>query len=151
MRTLGPKAVAPLAKYFDLEPKNGFTQLFAVKFLTAIGGSSPLGPLKKAFAQQDQWEVTRAPALSGIFAVSQAEAKPYVEAALGDTSQLVGPKSCWLCIKSKRNDRPVPGAPPLVFFDGGASGTGINLGPLAVHTRCVAGDLRAGWTTVLTA
>jgi len=82
------KAVAPLARYLDLQTKNGFTQLFAVKFLMAIGGSSTLGPLKRAFAQ-DQWEVTRAAALDGIFAVSHAEAKPYVEAALRDSSELV--------------------------------------------------------------
>jgi hypothetical protein len=49
---------------------------------------STLGPLKRAFAQ-DQWEVTRVAALDGIFAVSQVEAEPYVEAALGDSSQLV--------------------------------------------------------------
>jgi hypothetical protein len=88
VKALGEEAVAPLAKYLDLQPKNGFTQLFAVKFLMAIGGSSTLGPLKRAFAQ-DQWEVTRAAALDGIFAVSQVEAKPYVEAALGDSSQQV--------------------------------------------------------------
>ena len=88
VEALGQKAVAPLARYLDLQPKNGLTQLFAVKFLMAIGGSSMLGPLKRAFAQ-DQWEVTRATALDGIFAVTHAEAKPYVEAALGDRSQLV--------------------------------------------------------------
>ena len=88
VKALGQEAVAPLAKYLDLQPKNGLTQLFAVKFLMAIGGSSTLGPLKRAFAQ-DQWEVTRAAALDGIFAVSRAEAKPYVEAALSDSSQLV--------------------------------------------------------------
>jgi len=88
VEALGQKAVAPLAKYLDLQSKNGLTQLFAVKFLTAIGGSSTLGPLKRAFAQ-DQWEVTRVAALSGIFAVSHAEAKPYVEAALGDKSEVV--------------------------------------------------------------
>jgi len=88
VEALGQKAVAPLARYLDLQQKNGFTQLYAVKFLMAIGGSSTLGPLKRAFAQ-DQWEVTRAAALDGIFAVSQVEAKPYVEAALGDSSQLV--------------------------------------------------------------
>jgi hypothetical protein len=38
---------------------------------------------------EDQWEVTRAAALDGLFAVSQVEAKPYVKAALGDMSQLV--------------------------------------------------------------
>jgi hypothetical protein len=88
VEALGQKAVAPLARYLDLQEKNGFTQLFAVKFLMTIGGSSTLAPLKRAFAQ-DQWEVTRAAALDGIFAVSQAEAKPYVEAALGDSSQLM--------------------------------------------------------------
>jgi uncharacterized membrane protein YqgA involved in biofilm formation len=88
VEALGQKAVAPLARYLDLQSKNGLTQLFAVKFLMAIGGSSTLGPLKRAFAQ-DQWEVTRAAALDGIFAVSRAEAKPYVEAALGDRSELV--------------------------------------------------------------
>jgi hypothetical protein len=88
VKALGKEAVAPLAKYLDLQQKNGLTQLFAVKFLMAIGGSSTLGPLKRAFAQ-DQWEVTRAAALDGIFAVSRAEAKPYVEAALSDSSQLV--------------------------------------------------------------
>ena len=88
VKALGQKAIVPLARYLDLQQKNGLTQLFAVKFLMAISGSSTLGPLKRAFVQ-DQWEVTRAAALDGIFAVSQAEAKPYVEAALGDSSQLV--------------------------------------------------------------
>jgi uncharacterized membrane protein YqgA involved in biofilm formation len=88
VEALGQKAVAPLARYLDLQEKNGLTQLFAVKFLMAIGGSSTLGPLKRAFAQ-DQWEVTRTAALDGIFAASHAEAKPYVEAALGEGSQLV--------------------------------------------------------------
>ena len=88
VKALGQEAVAPLARYLDLQSKNGFTQLYTVKFLMAIGGSSTLGPLKRAFAQ-DQWEVTRAAALDGIFGVSPAEAKPYVEAALIDSSQLV--------------------------------------------------------------
>ncbi len=88
MKALGQKAIVPLARYVDLRPKNDFTQLFAVKFLMAIAGPSTLGPLKRALAQ-DQWDVTRAAALSGIFQVSPAEAKPYVEAALGDKSQVV--------------------------------------------------------------
>lgn len=88
VKALGQKAIVPLTQYLDLKQKNGFTQLFAVKFLMAIGGPSTLGPLKRSFAQ-DQWEVTRAAALSGIFQVSQAEAKPYVKGALGDSSQLV--------------------------------------------------------------
>jgi len=88
VKALGPKAVAPLARYLDLKQKNGLTQLFAVRFLMDIGGTSTLGPLKRAFAQ-DQWEVVRDTALDGIFQVSPAEAKPYVEAALGDKSQVI--------------------------------------------------------------
>ena len=88
VKALGQKAVEPFARYVDLRPKNDFTQLFAVKFLMAIGGPSTLGPLKRALAQ-DQWDVTRAAALDGIFAVSPAEAKSYLEAALRDNSQLV--------------------------------------------------------------
>jgi hypothetical protein len=88
MKALGREAVAPLARYLDAEPKNGLTQLLAVKFLMAIDDSSTFGPLKRA-VDRDQWEVTRAQALSGMFVVSQVDAKPYVEAALGDKSQLV--------------------------------------------------------------
>jgi hypothetical protein len=88
VEALGQKAVAPLARYLDLQPKNDLTQLLAVKFLMAIGGSSILAPLKRAFGQ-DQWEVTRAAALSGMFSVSRDEARAYVEAALADKSHLV--------------------------------------------------------------
>jgi hypothetical protein len=45
VKALGQKAVAPLARYLDLQEKNGLTQLFAVKFLMAIGGSTTLSPL----------------------------------------------------------------------------------------------------------
>src|SRR5437762_4416310 len=45
VKALGQKAIVPLARYLDLETKNGFTQLFAVKFLMVIGGPSTLGPL----------------------------------------------------------------------------------------------------------
>jgi len=89
VKALGQEAVAPLERYLDLQRKNGFTQLFAVKFLMAIGGSTILSPLKRALAQQDQWEVTRAAALDGIFSVSRDEARPYVKAALADKSPLV--------------------------------------------------------------
>jgi len=88
VEALGQRAIGPLARYVDLRPQNGFTQLFAVKFLMAIGGPSTFDPLKRATAA-DQWELTRAAGLSGMFRVSRAEAKPYVEAALDDTSQLV--------------------------------------------------------------
>jgi hypothetical protein len=33
VKALGQKAVPPLARYLDLQPKNGLTQLFAVKFV----------------------------------------------------------------------------------------------------------------------
>ena len=87
VKALGPKVVAPLARYLELKQRSGLTQLFAVRFLMGIGGTSTLAPLKGAFAQ-DQWEVVRG-ALSGLFAASPSEAKPYVEAALGDQSQVV--------------------------------------------------------------
>jgi hypothetical protein len=88
IKALGEGAVAPLARYIELVPKNGLTQLLAVKFLITVGARSTLGPLEKAF-DQDQWEVTRAQALSGIFGISQVEAKPYVHAGLSDRSSLV--------------------------------------------------------------
>jgi hypothetical protein len=88
VRALGAEAIAPLARYLDLEPQNGLTQLLAVKFLITIGGPSTLEALKRAFAQ-DQWEVTRAQALSGIFGISQDEARPYVKASLADKSEVV--------------------------------------------------------------
>lgn len=88
VEALGEKAIVPLARYLDLKQKDGFTQLFAVKFLVAIGGPSTFGPLRRAFAQ-DQWEVTRSAALNGMFRVSRVGAKPHVEAALKDESPVV--------------------------------------------------------------
>jgi hypothetical protein len=85
---LGEKGILPLAKYLDLRDKDGFTQLFAVKFIIAIGGQSALEPLKRAL-QQDQWEVTRAQALAGLFQISPSEAQPYIQASLNDGSSLV--------------------------------------------------------------
>jgi hypothetical protein len=80
-----------------------------------IGGSSTLGPLKRAFAQ-DQWEVTRAAALDGIFAVSQVEAQPYVEAAVVDSSQLVRQRAhhLWSLHQQQNNDR---SAGPMMVRD----------------------------------
>lgn len=88
IKALGPEAVTPLAKYLDASPQSDFSRFFAVKFLMAIGGPSTLGPLKRAFAP-DQWEVTRAAALSGMFTVSRPDAKPFIKAALVDQSHLV--------------------------------------------------------------
>jgi hypothetical protein len=102
VKSLGEGAVAPLAAYLDLEQKDGFTQLFAVKFLMAIGSPSTLGPLKRAF-REDQWEVTRAAALSGIFGESQIEARPFVESALTDRSNLVRGRAhdLWVLYQSR--------------------------------------------------
>ena len=88
IKALGERAISPLAAYLDSEQKDGLTQLFAVKFLMAIGGPSTFAPLQRASAE-DQWEVTRAAALAGMFAVSESRAKPFVEIALADKSQLV--------------------------------------------------------------
>jgi hypothetical protein len=112
VKALGQQAVAPLARYLDLQPKNDFTQLFAVKFLMAIGGPSTLGPLKRALAQ-DQWGVTRAAALSGIFQVSPAEATPMwrQHSAISHNWYGGGLTTCGVCINTKPNDRPgvIPG------------------------------------------
>jgi hypothetical protein len=70
VKALGEEAIGPLSTYIDLKPRDDLSQLLAVKLLMAIGGTSTLNSLKRAFAE-DQWEVTRAAALSGIFAVSQ--------------------------------------------------------------------------------
>lgn len=83
MKGLGAKAVTPLAKYLDVDQKDGFTQLFAVKFLVAIDRPDTFGPLTRAFGQ-DQWEATRAAALAGMFAVSKIQAKPFVKLGLTD-------------------------------------------------------------------
>jgi hypothetical protein len=88
VKALGEAAVAPLAEYIDLKSKNGFTQLFAVKFLIALGGTSTWDPLKRAL-DEDQWEVTRAQALAGLYQLSPSDAKPYVHALLKDGSPLV--------------------------------------------------------------
>jgi hypothetical protein len=88
IRSLGVEAIPPLATYLDIEPNDGFTQLFAVRFLADIGGSATLVPLKRAFAQ-DQWEVTRLAALEAMFRASPAEAEPYVKRALKDQSSLI--------------------------------------------------------------
>lgn len=88
VRALGDTAVAPLAEYLELEHKDDLTQFMTVKFLLAIGGVPILPPLERAFAR-DQWEVTRAAALSGMFIVSRVKAKPYIEVGLRDESSLV--------------------------------------------------------------
>lgn len=88
IKALGDRAIPPIAAYLDLEQKDGFTQLFAVKFLMAIGGPGTFASLQRASAE-DQWEITRAAALAGMFAVSKTRAKPFVETALADKSELV--------------------------------------------------------------
>lgn len=88
IRSLGIEAIPPLAAYLDIAPKDGFTQLFAVRFLADIGGSATFAPLKRAFAP-DQWEVTRFVALDAMFEVSRARAEPYIKLSLADQSSLV--------------------------------------------------------------
>jgi len=106
----GQKAVAPLAKYLDLQPKNGLTQLFAVKFLMAIGGPSTLGPLKRAFAQ-DQWEVPELPLSMASMQYRTLKPNPMwrPHSAIGHNSYSEGLTTCGVCINSKTNDRPVIG------------------------------------------
>ena len=102
VKALGEEAVAPLARYLDLKPRSDFQRLFAVKFLENVSGTSTLGPLQRAFAQ-NQWEVTRLVAVNAMFAVSEAEAKPYVEKALGDNSQVVRQRAqdLWVSYQDK--------------------------------------------------
>jgi hypothetical protein len=88
IKEIGRDAVAQLASYLDMQQKDGLTQLLAVKFLIAIGASETYGPLERAIAV-DQWEVTRAQALAGLFELSPEAAKPFVERALSDGSALV--------------------------------------------------------------
>ena len=97
IKALGEATVDPLAKYLDADPKDGFTELFAVRFLMVIGGSASFAVLERAFAN-DQWEVTRATALSGMFAASPVQTKPYVDVALHDKSQLVQRQAWQLCL-----------------------------------------------------
>lgn len=105
VKALGEQAVGPLSKYLDLQFKDGLTQLYAVKFLTVLHTSSTLSPLKKTFMEEQQWEVTRAAALSAIFSVSEVEAKPYVEAALKDKSQLVRERALHLSELHKSHNK----------------------------------------------
>ena len=88
IKSLGAAAIEPLSIYLEAREDGGFTQLFAVKFLTALRNPSALAALQRAF-DQDQWEVTRMAALAGMFETSKAAAEPYVEAALEDTSPVV--------------------------------------------------------------
>ena len=88
VKALGEDAIPALEHYIDLQPRDDFTQLIAVRFLTEIGSASALPALKKALSH-DQWEVTRAAALDGMFIISPSEARSYVAAALTDGSAVV--------------------------------------------------------------
>jgi hypothetical protein len=88
VNALGDDAIDPLTAYLEKQPKDGFTQLFAVRFLMAIHNPRTFDPLAKAFGH-DQWEGTRAAALNGMYAISKEKAKPYVKAALTDESDVV--------------------------------------------------------------
>jgi hypothetical protein len=88
IKSLGSAAIEPLSTYLDAQVNDGFTQLFAVKFLTSLRNPAALDALQRAFAQ-DQWEVTRMAALDGMFETSKAAAEPYVKLALEDKSRVV--------------------------------------------------------------
>ena len=88
IKKLGDFAVRTLSSYITARSKDGFTQLIAVKFLIALDLQSTIEPLELAISA-DQWEVTRAQALSGLFAISREDARPFIVAALRDGSQLV--------------------------------------------------------------
>lgn len=105
IKSLGSAAIEPLSTYLDAKPDGGFTQLFAVKFLTALRNPSAFGALQKAFAQ-DQWEVTRMAALDGMFETSKTAAEPYVEVALEDRSPVVRhvAESLWTSYKPHKSD-----------------------------------------------
>lgn len=88
IKALGSEAIEPLSTYIDAKVNDGFTQLFAVRFLTVLRNPAALPALQRAFAQ-DQWEVTRMAALAGMWETSKTAAKPYIEAALKDKSAVV--------------------------------------------------------------
>ena len=88
IKSLGSAAIEPLSTYLDARVDGGFSQLFAVRFLSALRNPAALGVLRRAFAR-DQWEVTRMAALAGMFETSKTAAEPYVEAALEDKSPVV--------------------------------------------------------------
>jgi len=92
IKGLGEEAVMPLARYLQTEKKDGFAELLAVKFLIIIGTPSTFQPLTLALAPE-QWEVTRAQALSGIYQLSKDKAKLYILAALNDKSELVNSRA----------------------------------------------------------
>jgi hypothetical protein len=88
VKALGDDALAPLGEYLEMTPPDGFTQLFAVRFLAHVGTPSTLPMLERALAG-DQWEATRATALASIYSISPIAASPYVKTALADKSAIV--------------------------------------------------------------
>jgi|SRR5215469_535643 len=113
IKSLGPAAVEPLSTYVQAKVDCGFAKidcgfapLFALKFLTALRNRAALGAFQRAFAQ-DQWEVTRVYALAGMFETSKTAAKPYVEAALEDKSQVVRQmaESLWTSYEPHKSDK----------------------------------------------
>jgi hypothetical protein len=106
IKSLGSAAIEPLSTYLDAQVDGGFTQLFAVKFLTALRNPAALGALQRAFAQ-DQWEVTRMAALDGMFETSKTASKPYVEAALEDKSPVVrhAAEHLWISYEPPKSDK----------------------------------------------
>jgi hypothetical protein len=106
IKSLGSAAIETLSTYLDPKVDGGFSQLFAVRFLTALRNPAALGALQRAFAQ-DQWEVTRVAALAGMFETSKTTTKPYVEAALEDKSEVVRhmAESLWTSYEPHKSDK----------------------------------------------
>jgi hypothetical protein len=106
IKSLGSAAIEPLSTYLDPTADGGFSQLFAVRFLSALRNPAALGALRRAFAQ-DQWEVTRMTALAGMFETSKTAAEPYVEAALEDKSPVVRhmAESLWTSYEPHKSDK----------------------------------------------
>ena len=104
IESLGDSAVAPLSAYIDLSQKGGLMQWFAVQFLTAIASPSAEAPLIRAL-EKDQWDVTRASALNGLYKISADAAKPHIRSALTDKSPVVRLRAEEL-MKSYANEKP---------------------------------------------
>ncbi len=76
VEALGQKAVAPLARYLDLEPKNGLTQLFAVKLSPSHRRLVHVRSTKNSLCSRPMGGHPELPLLIYLFAISHAEAKP---------------------------------------------------------------------------
>jgi hypothetical protein len=106
IKSHGSAAIEPLSRYLDAKVDGGFSQLFAVRFLTSLRNPAAFSALQRAFAQ-DQWEVTRTAALAGMFETSKTAPEPYVKAALEDQSRVVChmAESLWTSYEQHESDK----------------------------------------------